>query len=810
MAKIKVELNTARSELEIPGYRTSRLSSTMTFGAFVPNPAVGGVKYVRTVMPSWLWQEPNTGVIMLKPYPLTAEYYDTGVSDAARGIISLAEWNRQAALAVQEVEQTKRKYILVGRSVSGADLIDTSINAAISAILSDAGSKMVSVFTSKTNLAINQGWSLWAYPTGDYADRSEQYMGISFGERYFMFLHTDGTAHLHANTGTVSSPAWKEVAVFQYTNGSVEHGRPFQLTCIPFGFSYLAFTFTQAADPKKASRGSLSVGEKDVFLYDINSGEEVTTPWDATINHWVKYPAAQVRIMLKKKYYTHTFQFARTTYPTESQTCYITPEIFPQVYNGVNPTLSTYGFTPAGSGFSSTFVNHKNTAWNSAVDTKLVPAITFQASSGGLYTPELWSYDVVRTPKVTTPDWSVEDVSDKWSKLQFTLGTESMSHPAQITLTRRDENYANLLKPQSPPVRISIKNNADSWVNVFDGYVTHKYSTMDYRYVRERYECRDMWQRLKDTYLDNFDFLDGKSLRAIIVALIKSAGFLDSDISITDPDGDMTSLNFSGFKDPNDLKSIDPGKSVAEIINFIQDYFWNRPLRVLWKTGQWKVYFGPIFDGTTPTIRFTSHLTNAELAQSDSERRTNNVYKITGDLEFTVRPLEFNRLIVRTTTGVGSGAEGIQAVIAPGYGNSWFHDTIYDPTSPWFTGRIKTKVVVPPGAVLAQSKNELEIYGRTYWDRYSRVPTELQVLGEYMPEIQPDQFVWVTGLNTSSEKVCYGAYRIDNINVEITMDHATDSRWNMQARYTLMFVGVVDEEDYPMFTDNDNLPLRNP
>lgn len=384
------------------------------------------------------------------------------------------------------------------------------------------------------------------------------------------------------------------------------------------------------------------------------------------------------------------------------------------------------------------------------------------------------------------------------------------ANPAQITLTRRDAIFDQMLKPQGPPMCISIKNAADSWVPVFEGYVTHKYVTMDYLYVRERLECRDMWQRLKDTYLDNFDFLDGKNLRTIITTLLKAAGFLDSDITITDPDGDMTSLNFTGFKDPNDLKSIDPGKSVGEILKFIQDYFWNRPLRIIWRAGGWDVYFGPLFDGTTPTIRFASHMTDAEHAQSDSTRRSSNLYKITGDLEFTVRPLEFNRLVVRTTTGVGSGAEGIQAVIAPTVSGSWFYKSVHDPTHPWFIGRTKSKVVVPPGAVLAQSKNELEIYARTYWDRYARLPMEAQFLGEYMPEIKVDDFCYVTGISPTSEKVCYGAYRIDRIDIELTNDNDTDSRWHAQARYTVMFVGTVDVEDYPMFAVDDNLPLRNP
>ncbi len=812
-ARFKVELYVNRNEIDVPAYRKTRLASTVKFGEWAPNPAGGGVKQIKAAMSSELWQEPNTGIIMLRPNTLRADYYDS-LTDAQRNLIG-TDTTFNTGGWLQMIQERAGKLLSLGHSIPGSALVDTFISAAISAILADSGGKLVPFFW--TQLEANQGWSFWCRPGGVWLDKALEFVAVEWGTRYCMRLKTNGVADLHLNTGNGTSPNWKKVAAFNYSQGAVEHGQPFHLACIPFGKDYMAFVFTKNTDPDKLSRPSLSIGTRNVFLYKI-SDQEVAPPYDPGTTQYIKYPAAPTRILVRKDLYSHEIQFARHLYPTAPVNVFLGVENLNEIYTGGSPSLTPYGYTPKNASGQSklvlTYTNHKNTGWNVSQDTKLVPVLQLQATGDGLYSSELWSYDIIRGGSTRTPGWTTLDISDKWTKLRWETNTSSDALPATIITDREDAQFPNLLLPQSIPVRISVKGLDDVYIPVFDGYTTHTQSTLEYKYVRRQFECRNMWTRLRETYVDHYDFLDGKSIKVIIEALLYTAGFTPSDIEFTDPNGYLTSLNFDNFRDPNDQKVIDPGKSVGEVLEFIQNYFWTRPLRIIWYNGKWRIYFAPQYtNGSVPALRFTTVTTQTN--QTDTARFTSNVFKITGNLEFTVKPLAFNRLIVRTVSGVGSGAEGIQAVVTHNRGGgSWFNKSVYDPTSTWFTGRVQSKVVIPPGAVLAQAENELEIFARTYWDRWSRPPTEVQFLGEWIPGIKLDDFIMITAKDPNSDAmVSMGAYRIDAMNLEASADWTTardpDHLWHIECRYTATFVGETGSLTFPMFTTTGKLPIRN-
>lgn len=822
-SNVKIEFKVPRNEIGVPSFRKTRLASTIQPLQWTPNPSVpGSIKAVKGSLPDDLWREPHTGVIMMRPLPLHAEYYGSRFAGGGLlGVQGVSDWNFNPLNIVNELHGIGVR-LRTGRISIASAYIEYLVDASIMAILNQWGSTMVPMFTTKTPLEKNQGWSMWVHPNGIFNDRAVDYMAVHFGGRYTLRLRLNGTASLNALIGydpDTGDAIWSEKAQFKYADSGVEHGQPFQITCVPFGFDYIAFVFTKANEPEKAARSSLNVGDKNVFLYKIWDKEDIAQTFDEATKQWIKYNSHNVTISVVKNLYNHTFQFARNYFPTDAVSIYAWPESMNEPIPGVVPTVQSYGFEPGnGLGSFSTIttgplVNHKFQAYNPTTDFKIAPNFIFNATSDGLYSPELWSYDLLRDALIVVPDWEIEDVSTKWNYLRFIRGTDGEALSSEIGLTRVDNLFTKMLKPQADPVRVSIKNSAGTFVPVYEGYVELTHPTLELTHLHIKYECRDMWLRLNETFVDDFDFLDGKSVRDTIRLLILKAGFLDDDIEITDPDGLLASLSYSGFRDPNDQKAIDPGKSVGDVIRHIQTYFWSRPLRVIWRDGKWQIYLAPQYTyvpGTPPNYKFTAALTPVEAGMSDLTRWQNKIYKIESNLEFTTKPLEFNRLIVRTTTGVGSGAEGIQATITNVYGNSWFWKSVYDPTHAWFIGRTKSMVVMPPGAIAAQAVDDLECYGRTYWERYSRPLQPIEFRGQWLPDIHEDMFIWVTGKSPTDGLVSFGAYRIDHIDVDIRRDSPnTDTRFTFQARYTCYWVGKADSGIIPMFTTDENLPLRD-
>lgn len=817
-AQVKVEFNVPRSELVVPPFRKSILASTFKYVQWAANPAVGGIKATPGYLPHNLWQEPHTGVIMFRPYPLHNEYYNS-----SPGLLSKSDFTYSIANSVDEIAG-KGNRIRVGRTARSSALVETMVDAAIAAVLTLFGTGMKQIFRTNTPLAINQGWSVWVFPPSIHTDRTVDYMCISFGARYSLRLRLNGVAALFVVTGydtTTATYTWGEVANFHYNEAGIEFGRAFQITCTPFGVEDLSFVFSQTSEHAPGTRGSLHNSQTKSFHYYITHGEPGWTPvLSPTINHYIKYPSANVTISLIPAYYNVTFQFARITYPTVKASFYTWPETLNE-QAPTNPAIGLFGYLPMSSSAASKMTtagiitNHKQQAYNNATDFKLSPYVEMQATPDGLYTPELWSLDITRASICDVPDWTIDDKSTKWNYIRMALSSEGEAHTGELNLTRMDANFSTMLKPQGPPVRISMARLDGALVPVYEGYVDLFHPTLEAKFLHMKYELRDMWVRLNETYLDDFTFLDGQSLSNTISLLIQSAGFLSSDITITDTDGTLGATSYAGFRDPNDQKAIDPGKSVGEVLRHIQAYFWARPLRVLWLNGKWQVNLAPDYTyvvNTPPAYRFTLFLTDAELAQPDITRWTNKVYRIKGNLEFTVKPLAFNRLIVRTTTGVGSGAEGIQATITNRYPGSWYYKSKYDKTHPWFIGRTKSEVVMPPGVINAQAGNELEIFGRTYWDRYSRPVQQVEFRGEWLPDITIDTQIWITVISTTdgTTKVSVGAWRIDHIDIVVHADDpAKDVRYEHEARYTCTFIGKADNATYAMFTADTNLPLRD-
>ncbi len=338
--------------------------------------------------------------------------------------------------------------------------------------------------------------------------------------------------------------------------------------------------------------------------------------------------------------------------------------------------------------------------------------------------------------------------------------------------------------------------------------MTHRQPTLSGPLVvnEDQVSARDMWLRLNEYFVTDYQFLDGLNLLDVIQALIRRCGFLQAEISVYDPGDYLASIEFGGFSDPNDQKGINTEASVGDVLRDLLKLYTPLPIRVRWVNGLWLIYLAPQYDpNTPPTIRFYLESSLSEYVQ-DADRYAAYEYKIKSYPEWTIEEPDFNALIVRGATTTGNEAEAIEAVIPAIKSDA---RSVLDPLSPDFMGRVKTKIMGPP-EVTASSQAELDRQARAYWDQNRRKPAILEFAGEWQPEIDVDQFIWVIGIDPDGYRVSYGAYRIEMIDVSIERDFdsrgGSDSRWSYEGNYTCVYVGSATDVDTPMFTAEEYIP----
>ena len=800
-SQIQILKKFPRTELLQEGWAKSRLASSITPSKLNPDTGI----YEEGTLPAKLWREPNTGVIMLRPTPLIPEFWEDSTYDSAH--MALAKWNFNESsggeTGLMDVPQNDSIHTKRGSATS--ELIELLIEAAITSILTSVGSEMKWVMQSKDPLIINEGWSVWVHPPGIYTDRAADYMMISFGEKYVLHLKMNGTASLWVNVGTMSSASWVEKTSFQYSGGGVDHNKPFQITVIPFGYEYISFQFSQSNEPAKKTNAGVKTKGTNSYLYEISKHEgSEAVEYDSDTNQWVKTKQGKLAVALRRDQWQYGFAFSKVRYPS-TETLTTIPEQIPEVnpYNDPQTLFrGFYGQESADSSIthlSSSFVNQEDAAWNKSVDKQLVMKIRFDSSVDNIYTPELWSYDLEVPEETHTPDWTPEDLSAKWTSLRFQRSVDPDVCVSEFRI--ENDNFDELFTGWGP-VRIKYGTTV-----VFDGYIYRKQPTIETIFGMNQgttralstsaYSCRDMWLRLNEKYIPDFTFLDGLGLLDTIKKLIKRCGFLEDDIEVVDPESILASLTFEGFSDPNDQKGINQDGTVGDILRDILRYYGPLPIRIRPVDGKWKIYLAPQYDSGTPPAKIFQ--TFKEPSTTDSDRWAAGIYYIQSNPEFTVEEPFFNGLIARTSKGSADGAEGIQSVIPCGKTDNG----IADDTAFWFVGRAKLKIVAPPEITVAQSQIELAKLARFYYDRNSRTKAILEFMGEWTDDIDVDDFIWVQGYNDVSEKVSYGAYRIETIDVESRLDLSThDTRFSFQASYTCIYVGEASVEDgIQMWTD---------
>lgn len=186
-------------------------------------------------------------------------------------------------------------------------------------------------------------------------------------------------------------------------------------------------------------------------------------------------------------------------------------------------------------------------------------------------------------------------------------------------------------------------------------------------------------------------------------------------------------------------------------------------------------------------------------------------------IDWDVRQPLFNSLRVYGSTATAEPAEALMCAIAP-------HPKELDDSAYFgWRGGCRPHEVGPPETSLCSTVNELQRFGRRYYDQEHSSNIALNVGGEWTPIVdeaagkrylRPDAFVWLIGLSPykvesleiyAGDPVSYGAWRIESLIAELTTDEGVgnpyDRRYARRGVYSLSYVGPVAEEGFPMFTE---------
>lgn len=840
--KVQVVLNPNRHELKREGWAKTRYARSMQPAQLAFDIASAAVKFQASGMPSGLWKEPNTGVIMMEPSTMQPAYFEESAWDTFK--IALDDLDHHALQGFVQSRQTVSPFVF--RIEPKRD----DINYEFKELVEDAprvglksylASDMVWLLRTKLAFIPNEGFTAWIFPPGIYTDRATVYLVLSFGKRYALEMRMNGTASLWLNS-PVGSATWVEVANFHHGMGAVDHGRPFQVTVIPWGYEYITFLFTQASSSRGRGVQPTKLGGQVAFLYTV-SEHEAFPPLDPVTKQYIKVPTDNLHIAVRLKQLQYNFAFARVRYgdPITPQTpvpLYVLPEQLGRPKPVADPLISYRGFVGqldnVSSGFpaaiqpafgSKYFANQQGSAWDKTTDTQLVTGFNFVASEHGVYTPELWSEDIEIPADIQTPDWDfTTDVSANWCYARFALSVIPDVNKIQVKLEEYSSAVPDIFK-LGGPIQINVRDRVGTLHSITDGYTFRKMPTLigPKAIAAQQFDARDMWTRVNETNIGNSTTLDGKSILNVLVYALKRPGFDDSDIHIDDPDGRLANTFFGGFSDPNDQKQVNSDSSCGDLIREIIKWYCDLHIRVRWRGDsrwsgcKWNIYLAPQYDPSTPpTIKFLFRTKDSaawddDSGVSDDFRWAAHEYLMLSDPELTMEEPEFNELVGKATTGSDVLAMALESIIPVDLAD---HRSIDDPTYVNYMGRLKAVIKGPPELAIASSQLELDQIIRHYWNTHRFPKRGCEVRGEWQPEIDADTFVWAIGVKRETDgsvtRVSYGAYRVEHGGVELDYDPGSgrsEGNWSFEANYSLIYVGTATDHDTPMITTATPEPM---
>lgn len=852
MADVSLYLNWNRVGVAQQAYGISRPAGAIKFSEFNANvktetnpgdPEERG-KYIRADMPNGIWREPNTGVIMLKPNILYEDWITNSDYDDDKlfgSDLDFANWSGGSPIAI--AMPGYRAHVME-RAEGEATIEELAVHE-IKNLLDDTFTTLKSAIRTTRPLAINEGFGLHIHPRGLSFDQSGAYVGIHFGTRFFIVIRLNGTAEFWERVtddrdvdSNIVSGGWVHRRSFSFKSGGVNHLIPFKIDVIPFGEKYLCIQFTNT----DAATSSLFFPITLVGIYRPTSWLINTEKWGrknrSIIPQKLKEitPAAPMVICTREDFLlnfrAHVIRYNFPAYFT----------LAPEPMGYPRPTAPTFVANVIdgmrsdpfhfGCFVTDSFVNEKDQTWDETRDTQVVAKITMNPSQNFIYSPELWSVDYKAVPSYTETEYDIIDLSDKWVSLNFerAIGLDS----SRFTIrANRDNEFTSLFLRGGPVMAIMKTADEKGEEILFEGFVTKRLPTETlvqspsgtaHRAVKktvvDELTGYDLWYALNNTPVQYEVALDGRTVAEVLSTLI-GRFFHPSEIESDGTLDELEAIEF--FEDPKQMQVFNQDAKIGDAIREIANKYGiqDRPLirirRVegIWKLGFGSRYFGPdrADDDNPQTVITKFFFLDDTLiplyggaARNDIQRwnpsldyGTEQYFFIHTQPEITPDIPRYNAAIYVDQEGTSDDPERTQCVIPAAT------SVLTDPTKYDYEGIERGEVIGPP-EIHTLNDDQLQRQGRFHFDQTQSGLLKISFSGEWQPgradkgtQIRDDDLIMIVGRDDNGVAVSYGAYRIKHIEIDIDTDSA-HRRHNHKGNYTTEYVGITDDERFPMFS----------
>ena len=836
--RINLTLNEPRQELLQEGWSRSRVASSLQAARLSTMPGPNNTtvtRYLPADFPHGVWKAPDTGFLLMRPSALRDDFAESPDYFNARIPLSALTFASGVVPTFDEPAAAltgKPKLITLQRDDPNVDV--PSIAAPAWAWAALTASSPLMTFTAATvgTLAINEGFTMTVQPSGLATDRAEAWLGLMFGDRYYLLLGMNGSAAIweyrYPSVATGSPSDWVRRERFEYTQGGVDHTKAFQVTVLPWGIEFISLLFSQAAQPSQEARAATTQRSTNTYTHRLSLGIGELPRFDQAHGHYVKIEPAPLRIAMRRRGHQYAFALARLRYPPQVEFIGL-PEQLTEPKGPMDVMVTPIGFYPGGSHVARGRVNEDGAVWDPPAHVRFAPTFALQSGGGGMYTPELWGVEYDVHPRVHVTPTTAHDLSPVWSSLRW----RESNHPDSSDLTivmRRNLDWQNLLKLDG---LVTLRIDG---VERFQGYIEQSrphfdglpFSPMsDARAalgmprdvnlgvpLRDQPVVTDHWGRLADTDAANFRSLTRRSIGEVFEEGLHRAGYTSGEIAVSP---EVHELSFGGFERANDWRQPQEDTNVADLFRRIIETYGaqnRQDLRCVRRRGAWRVYLSRSFDPAAQLPGLVFMLDDRVFfpqGASDAARWSaagGPYLKVFTQPEVYVRRPEFNELRCFTTDEPNETAVALAAFIAA------HPRTLTDPTFHAYEGRIRAHTMGSSACGHLSTQNEIERFARRVYDSEYRKRVQWTHAAEWHPNVEPDQFAWVVGRGPDAAPVSYGVWRVEEVEVSLETDNVPlppdvdpwrqtrlgDRQFTWEADYTLAWEAPYSTLEVPMFS----------
>lgn len=840
--RIALTVNDSRQELLKDGWAKSRISSSIRVAELTTTEGVGGAPVLRMLpaaLPPSVWQDPDTGYVMLRPSSLRDDYAESPEFYAGRVPLAQLDIPVQPTgipLFEEPAEPNSGTPKLITLLVEDTNAAITGLSSqpawanAVHTASNDDGLTFVAV--TKTPLAINEGVTLTLVPSGLASDRSAAWFGVMIGDRYYIQLGMNGSAALweyrYSAYATGTADDWVRREEFQYNQGGVNHTEPFQITIFPWGMEFISVLFSQATQPNQEPRASDRRLSSNTFTFQVGLNTGDVPRFDQDHGHYVKLEPAVVRLAMRKQRYQYAFLMAKLRFGA-SETFYCAPEQLTEP-KGAGVGVTPLGFYPGGSTITTAVVNEDGAPWDIFQNVRFSPILTLISSPDRRYTPELWGLEFDVPAQVHVPPSIPKDISTVWSSLNWRESCASDLTELRIVM-RRDKDWRNLVKLDGcVTLKIDGQERWQGYITRyqphFDGLpvTSHYVQALDENEgvpLRDNPVADDHWQRLNETDGANFRSLTQRYLGEIFREGLQRAGYAADEIDVAP---ELDDMQIGGFERASDWKQPNEDATIGDLFRRIIKTYGTQNrgnIRCVRRRGVWRVYvarsFRPGVDLPHVVFMLDDTVFFEPGSVTDEQRYTmagGPYLRVLTQPEIEVRRPEFNELRCFTTDEPSENAIAQAAFIAA------HPRTLTDPTYVRYEGRARPTTMGPSDCGHLSTQNEIERFARRTYDEEYRKSIVWTHAAEWQPSVEPDQFAWVVGRGPDGYPVSYGVWRIEEVEITIDLDNVPDSTrptfgsdgtpaggwlgdrsFTWQADYTLAWESAYEEGDAVMWSE---------